>query len=376
MPLTDLTLFYRSDILKSDTMNLTNEGIMMNRQKTAITYTLLHFFVDFTTIFLIARVIIGPKTTLANRGYVIIVYNLLAFAGQLPMGMISDIIRKNRIVAALGCAFAAISYPLSFVTPYLACVFAALGNGAFHIGAGSEILQMSMPKAGLSGLFVSGGALGVWLAYKIQIPGIIFICPVITGLCAILLFMYGRKQRADITETKIHYGKPSLTVLMAVICFMLTIVIRSLLGTVMDFSWKSVPAFSLAFVLAVAFGKAMGGFLADKFGKTKTAAVSLSISLFAFVFAFRIPFAGIIAVLCFNMTMPLTLTAIAGVCKNKNGFAFGLTTFALAMGFVPVVFSTGDLFGLPMLTISVTASLILLVTGLSLLKNVTEEDGI
>ena len=46
------------------------------------------------------------------------------------------------------------------------------------------------------------------------------------------------------------------------------------------------------------------------------------------------------------------------------------------MGFVPVVFSTGDLFGLPMLTISVTASLILLVTGLSLLKNVTEEDGI
>jgi FSR family fosmidomycin resistance protein-like MFS transporter len=203
-----------------------------------------------------------------------------------------------------------------------------------------------------------------------------FICPVITGICAILLFTYGRKQKADITKTKIIYRKPSLTVLAAVICFMLTIVIRSLIGTVMDFSWKSVPYLSFAFVFAVALGKALGGFLADRFGKTKTAAVSLSVSLIAFIFSFRSPALGIIAVLCFNMTMPLTLTAIAGVCNNKNGFAFGLTTFALALGFVPVVFSDGSLFTLPMLICSVISSLILLVGGLSLLKRVTEKDGI
>ena len=349
----------------------------MNRKyKSAITYTLLHFFVDFTTIFLVARIIIGPQTKLVNRGDVIIIYNLLAFAGQLPIGMISDVINKNRTVTAIGCALAALSYPISQLSPWLACIFAALGNGAFHIGAGSEVLKISMPKAGLSGLFVSGGALGVWLAYKIQSPAVIFICPFITGIAAILLFISGRKQQSNTDTFQIRYRKPSLAVMTAVICFMLTIVIRSLLGTVMDFSWKSVPAFSLAFVLAVALGKAMGGFLADKFGKTVTAAVSLSISLIAFIFAFRVPIAGIIAVLCFNMTMPLTLTAIASICNRKNGFAFGLTTFALAIGFVPVVFFADCRFGLPMIMCSVSISLILLVFGLLLLKNSSEKDGI
>lgn len=347
----------------------------MNNKKTmAFVYTLLHFLVDFTTVFLISGILLGPRVGIVNRGYVIIVYNIIAFAGQLPIGIISDFINKNRIIVALGCIMAAVAYPVSFVLPWTACILAALGNGAFHIGAGSDILKMCMPKAGLSGLFVSSGALGVWLAYKAGGDIIIWLCPAIMLIAAVcLIFLIKHEDQIEI-PTQIKYDKIKPVILVAVACFMLTIVIRSLLGMAMDFSWKSVPALSFLFVVAVAGGKAMGGFLGDRLGYIKTAVVSLAISLVSSVFAFDYWAMGIIAVLCFNMTMPLTLTAIASVCNKKYGFAFGLTTFALAIGFIPVVLGANDWFGIPLFAGGVAASLLLLVVGYVILEKHEDEE--
>ena len=47
------------------------------------------------------------------------------------------------------------------------------------------------------------------------------------------------------------------------------------------------------------------------------------------------PIAGILAVFFWNMTMPLTLWAMAGVLSGARGFSFGLLTFALFLGFCP-----------------------------------------
>ncbi len=345
---------------------------MKHKSTTAVIYTLLHFFVDFTTIFLISGVLIAPGAGVINRGYAIITYNLVAFAGQLPIGMIADVINKNRFVAAVGCLLAGLSYPAALISPWAACVCAAVGNGAFHIGAGSDILDMSMPRAGLSGLFVSSGALGVWLAYKAGGVAIVLLCPLVMLTAFVLLLVTDKAHRPTRNLSTISYKKPSLIVLAAVSCFMLTIVIRSLLGMVMNFSWKSAPVLSFLFVMAVVAGKALGGFLGDKFGYAKTAVLSLSVSLVAFIFSFDYPTAGIIAVLCFNMTMPLTLTAIAGVCNRKYGFAFGLTTFALAIGFIPVIVGAGSLFGMPLLAGGVLTSLVLLALGYALLNKMVK----
>lgn len=336
---------------------------MYNKRTIAFVYTLLHFLVDFTTVFLISSVLLGPRVGIVNRGYVIILYNIIAFAGQLPIGIISDLINKNRLIVALGCILAAAAYPISFISPWTACVLAAIGNGAFHIGAGSDILRISMPKAGLSGLFVSSGALGVWLAYKAGSDIILYLCPFIMLIFAIYLVFSNKHEHQDEIYTKIKYDKLKPVILVAVTCFMLTIVIRSLLGMVMNFSWKSVTALSFVFTLAVAGGKAMGGFIGDRLGYIKTAVISLAISFISFIFAFDYWVMGIIAVLCFNMTMPLTLTAIASVCDKKYGFAFGLTTFALAIGFIPAVFGANEWFGIPLLIGGVAASLLLLVLG-------------
>lgn len=341
---------------------------MNNNIKTGVVYTILHLLVDFTTVFLVCGLLIGPEIGIVNRGEVIITYNLIAFAGQLPIGMIADMLRRNRLLVAIGCALSAIAYPVAFIYPWIGCILASLANGVFHIGAGAEILKISMPKAAMSGLFVSSGAFGVWLAYNVSGKFVIWLCPVVMVVAGCLLLFFDKDTEDNDISDRLTFGKPDFIILLAVSCFMLTIVIRSLLGMVMDFSWKAVPVLSLLSVLAVVSGKAIGGYLGDRFGYIKTAVISLGISLLCFAFSFDYWIWGIIAVLCFNMTMPLTLTAIAGVSNKKYGFAFGLTTFALAIGFVPVVFGAKDWFGIPLLLGGSFLSMLLLVCGFLLLK--------
>ncbi len=340
---------------------------MTSRIRTVTLYTVLHFFVDFTTIFLISGVLLGPGARIADRGNVIILYNLVAFAGQLPMGILSDMIRKNSAFAAAGCLMACLSYPLVLVSPWAACILTALGNGAFHIGAGCEVLKISMPKAGASGVFVSSGAFGVWLAYRVSHNPFRWLLPVIMLISFLVLILWCRQDKSKRSST-LKFEKPKISVVLAVSFFMLTIVIRSLLGMIMNFSWKEVPVIGFLSVMAVVMGKALGGFLGDKFGYLKTAMISLGISLVCFVIGFDYPITGIIGILCFNMTMPLTLAAIANVSGEKYGFAFGLTTFALAIGFIPVVFGANSLFTPAFLFVFVSVSLFLIYAGYRVLE--------
>ena len=344
----------------------------MNNRKTAAIYTLLHLLVDFSTVFLVSHILLGPIYPIANRANVIIMYNLIAFAGQLPIGILSDVTEKNRFLVALSCAVICISYFFAPFSGWLSLCFAAVGNAIFHVASGSDILKMSMPKAGLSGLFVSSGAIGVWLAYKADAFHFSVLCPTVMLAASAFLFFSAKGFTTDKNLCKISYKAPPFTVFAAITCFMLTIVIRSLLGMVMNFSWKAVPHLSFLFVLGVFAGKALGGFIGDKFGYIKTTLLTLSAALILFVFSFRNPFCGILATLCFNMTMPLTLTAISGVCGKKYGFAFGMTTFALAIGFIPTVFNITKLFSVPFLLCGTALSLVLMLAGYAFLTRNTK----
>lgn len=336
-------------------------------------YTIQHFFVDLTTVFLITALLLGPSIGMVNHSSVIITYNILAFGGQLPIGLAACMLDKNRQIAALGCLLSCLAYPIALLLPWLSCILAALGNGCFHVGAGSDVLKMNMPKAGLSGAFVSSGALGVWLAYRAS--GIFTIlCPVVMLASSVLLLCIKKDVSAGTAEPEYVKTKSRSFLTAAVILLMITIVIRSFLGTIMNFAWQDAAALSLLSIIAVAGGKLAGGFLGDWFGYKKTAVISLTISLVAFIFAFDVWIAGIIAIFCFNMTMPLTLTAIAGAIRKHHGFAFGLTTFALVIGFLPIVFGAGKLFGVVTAVISVALSMFFMVSAYDLLMRKNKKD--
>ena len=75
----------------------------------------------------------------------------------------------------------------------------------------------------------------------------------------------------------------------------------------------------------------------DRFGALKTTCITLGLSAALYPLSSQ-PVLGTLAVFFFNMTMPITLWAVAKILPGSKGFAFGLLTFGLFAGYLPSVY--------------------------------------
>ena len=80
-----------------------------------------------------------------------------------------------------------------------------------------------------------------------------------------------------------------------------------------------------------------GGVLAERFGGRRVSALSLIFAAVCFALG-ELPLFGLCALLCFNMTMPLTLYALWRRFPAYPGTVFGSLTLALFVGFLPSAF--------------------------------------
>ena len=328
-------------------------------------YSAAHFFIDFACAYLMFRAIAA-----STDGYVcVFIYNFLAFAAQMPLGILADVYDKNHMFAAVGCVLTAAAYGLS-VSPVAAAAVAGVGNAMFHIGGGLDILNISKSKAGALGIFVSPGAFGVYLGTVLgrgRIKLAIFIIAALIAAAALILA--NRRARGDacprnapfsLETGSSHRGVP------AIICFFLVVCARSFAGLAFNFPWKGAGAgyWGIALIFAVVLGKASGGLLADRLGAAKVAPVSLALATLLFTYS-ALPAAGVLAMFFFNMTMPVTLWAMAKTFPRAKGFSFGLLSFGLFVGFLPMYIIEGLPIAPTWLFAAIAAaSLPLLITGL------------
>lgn len=265
-------------------------------------------------------------------------YNLFAFAMQMPLGLLADLLNKNRLFALTGAVLVGIC-SLSPALGPAGMMLLGLGNGLFHIGGGLDVMNVSGSRAAPFGVFVSPGALGVYLGTALgksdQDPYIVLAALLLS--CIGMLFFC--KSAVLVPNVPIQLPKKSAW-LPALLLF-LVVALRSVGGSA-AFGWRS-GYLSLAAVGAVVFGKALGGVLSDRFGMLRVSLISLLLGAFLFFFADRAA-AGLAALLLFNMTMPITLFALSKLLPSAKGFSFGLLTFALFVGFLP------GFFGMPPLT--------------------------
>ena len=297
-----------------------------------------HFLVDFSCAFLLFRTFPGY----GDWAGLLILYNFCAFALQMPLGLLADRWKRDGGVAAAGALLVAAAYALTGM-PMLAVSVAGLGNAAFHVGAGLEALSLSGRRAGPLGLFVSPGAVGLFLGTLLgkgtEVPGWILI--LLLAAAAGALF-WSRVPRPAEQETAVlpEFGAVGASLA----ALLLVVILRSFVGMSLTFPWKGEGYWALYLTLAVAGGKAAGGYLADRFGMRKTAAASLLLSA-GLLLRSGNPALGTAAMFLFNMTMPLTLWASARLLPNTRGFAFGILTFGLFLGFLPAAFGMPGLTG-------------------------------
>ena len=304
-----------------------------------IIYSAIHFIVDMACALLISCLITPKMGDEIGLFLAILIYNFFAFAIQLPIGIIADKVNKNAICSAIGCLIVAVAYAFSN-HGIASCLIAGIGNAMFHVGGGIDVLNISDKKATLSGIFVSTGAMGLFIGGKAVSIGFdkYYLVIMILILSSLSLFWLYQKIKDKINNEKVIIPEISQNELIAIACLIFTVIVRGYVGLILAFEWKSSFIMALISIFAVVFGKMLGGIIGDQIGYMKISLISLIASAFLFIFAFNSSILGILAILFFNMTMPITLTALSNILFHNKGMAFGLLTVALFIGAVPVLF--------------------------------------
>ncbi len=272
----------------------------------------------------------------------------------LRIGRLADRLGRCHWFAAGGCLLVLTGWLLP---PGLSVAVAAgLGTAAFHVGGGLDTLNSGEGRAGPLGLFVSPGAFGVYLGGRWAFSAsALTVCAALLAAAIVLaLACWG----PDNAPRPAPQGTPRFWT--AAGCLLAVVVLRSWLGLGASLPWKAELGFAAVF--AVAAGKAAGGYAADRLGMLPVAVTSLGLSALCFLGGNQ-PGLGLAALALFNMTMPLTLHAMARLLPGLKGFSFGLLTFGLFLGFLPVFYGSGGL-GPVALAVGAAASLPPLVLGL------------
>ena len=329
----------------------TTQELLPKKEVTTFAFALCHFVVDFacvsTMLCAVSRVLgESGQGSLELVALSILLYDVVAFAFQLPVGIALDQLDKNSYAALLSYALVGAGVILSLVPIALlewpAILLLAIGNALFHSAGGLSVLNISQKHAGPSGIFIATGAIGVFLGTQSAQMGrlqIAFSLLVLLFLCALITLVVQKvnKKYWNVHNVSFDISKLSFNTLLTIALLSLVVALRSYAGMVMAFPWKSEMLLLVLSILGVFAGKALGGMVADRIGFRTTATFSLIVAATLFAPSWEIPVMGLLGVLFFNFTMSITLASLANILPNAKGTAFGLASFSLAVGALPAL---------------------------------------
>lgn len=266
--------------------------------------------------------------------WLIILYNVLAFGTQPLFGLAVDRLQIPKLSAVVGCVLVACGAIIVYFQPLVAVVFVGVGNSLFHLGGGSISLNLMPGQTTAPGIFVAPGALGLAIGSLIGKMGYFTAWPFVTLLLLAGLSLFCLKTpEIDYKRKPITANEGLFELILLLLLFSVTI--RSLIGLSLDLSWKENLILLFMLIAGIVAGKVIGGIMADRFGWMKTGITALALSIPLLAFGYQVPALAILGAFLFQMTMPITLVAVATMFKGQPAFAFGLPCLALIIGALP-----------------------------------------
>ena len=305
----------------------------------------VHLVVDAVTVSAVLRC--APPSgavsdaVLASAFAFVLGYDLLAFAGQLPLGALLDRVGGRRAATVLGVILALLSLLFVRGGSLATLVLAGLGNALFHVGAGAMVVDGSEGKAAPVGRFVAPGALGLGLGLAL---GKVFLAvplwPFHIALVAGVILAWLLPTLAVADPVCVVAGRSPMTTLgrsqtgLLVLLLFASVFIRSLVGTVACDGYPRGLFLLCALPVAVFLGKLSGGILADRWGFAELALFALLSSAPLLAFAGGSLPMTLVGLLLFQMTMPVTLAAMYRLLPHRPASGFGFLCVALVLGVV------------------------------------------
>lgn len=346
----------------------------MKHKLTLPMLTLGHFSIDFACLYFFFTNF--PRYELIGIISAALLYNFLAFALQAPIGYFFDRFPAKRSTI-IGFLFVLCGYVCGFRNiPAAGLVFCGFGNAFYHVGGSIGIAYTDKKGLKDSGIFVSAGALGVSLGTYLANPGqgpVSFanVTTVILLLLLIVLFFL----QPMVTTPKRHPSAslPERTNATLLLLSLVAVFLRSVGGLFFPSSYltlftlpgnKTLTIFLLAMASGIAafLGKFLGGFLSTlstrllhkcvpsknidiRNGNYIFGTITLLTSTVLLALRGDIPLLCFLGILCFHAAMPVTLFELYCLLPGQPGFAMGLSTVMLFLGYLPYAFLPLD--GLP-----------------------------
>ncbi len=300
-------------------------------------YGLTHAVVDASCAFAVFGLLSTSHLDLETFAFLAVLYNALAFGLQAPLGLIIDKYHTTKtntplLAAIIGALFTTAALFMGN-SPFSIVILAGLGNALFHIGGGSIILTLAPGRAGLAGLYVAPGAIGV-LAGTLLGKGAFPASGILALILLLACIVFVKLKPVKTVAYEPSPFPPNMFALFFLL-LLLSIAIRSFVGFAVAFPWKSDVTLLWVLTLSIVAGKGFGGLIADRFGWLKVSAISLIVSAPLLAFGSSNAALGLIGIFLFNITMPVTLVAIFRLFPKWPAFSFGIACMALLAGALP-----------------------------------------
>ncbi len=315
----------------------------------AVIYGAIHAVIDAVCAVVVVSARRVHGLPLSRGFWLVLGYNLLAFGGQAPFGWATDRLRNPRVAAVSGILCTSFALIFLRVEPHLAVFFAALGNALFHVGPGVVTLYTRPGRATDPGIFVAPGALGLALGMGLGRSGDISSWPwgiaLAISLAVALRVRHpampydgvGSGDGAAVART-LSVGVAPGAGALAVTLLLLSVAVRAMVGMAACHACPRISLVTRGGPLVAFSGKALGGVIADRLGWIETSVGALLLSAPLIAFSGGNPMVALLGLLLFQMTMPVTLVAVAKVLPRRPGLAFGLCCLALIFGSLPSFF--------------------------------------
>jgi len=282
--------------------------MLYNNQQSTTNYQpllwgLLHGLNDFAAGFMLANYTYNHNYS--QSFLLIVIYSIIGFGGQLPVGFWLDYKKQLKPFAAASLILLPISIILFFISTEAAIVFSGVASAFVHVTGGTVCLQVHQNKTGPLAVFTAPGVLGLTLGAVLGSSSIYSLWFVLAAVVIVALLIWYNNlpyyKAAEKKQSELDAHDFIMLGILLIMCF------RSFIFDIINHVAHQYENGIVIIGISAFLGKIIGGFIADKIGWKKFVYISLPIALLLFQFGKDNIYALAFGIACLQSSVPITL---------------------------------------------------------------------
>ncbi len=295
----------------------------MNRNRQPILWGLLHGLNDFAAGFMLANYTFNHNQQ--ESFLFIVIYSVIGFGGQLPIGFWIDHQKKIKPFAKVSIIVLPLAVLSYFINAETGIIFSGIASAFIHVTGGAICLQVNNNKTGPLALFTApgvlgltiGGALGAFSSWLLLLS-LIAILPLVFLIAKSTFPVYHAQEKK---QSELEGHDWLMLGILLIMCF------RSFVFDVLNHIAQEHENGLIIIGISAFAGKIIGGFVADKIGWKKFVYISLPLALVMFQFGKENIYALAFGIACLQSSVPITL-----LLMGRGLQLYPATATALSLG--------------------------------------------